>query len=63
MERELDDLRKKDDPTFQGAFHEKKGKNFIKKFNRSFQWKNKKRDDKKKQFGLRRDRQNLSQKD
>lgn len=46
MERELDDLRKKDDPTFQGAFHEKKGKNFIKKFNRSFQWKNKKREDK-----------------
>ncbi len=36
MERELDDLRKKDDPTFQGAFHERKGKNYIKKFNRSF---------------------------
>ncbi|MFM7023157.1 MAG: DEAD/DEAH box helicase [Flavobacteriales bacterium] len=34
--RELDDLRKKDDPTFQGAFHEKKGQTSIKKFNRSF---------------------------
>ncbi|MCX6181012.1 MAG: DEAD/DEAH box helicase [Bacteroidetes bacterium] len=36
MEREIDDLRKKDDPTFQGAFHQKKGKDYIKKFNRSF---------------------------
>ncbi len=42
--RELDDLRKKDDPTFQGAFHEKKGQEYIKKFNRSFTWKNKKKD-------------------
>ena len=40
MAREIDDLRKKDDPTFQGAFHEKKGKDYIKKFNRSFTWKN-----------------------
>jgi len=40
MDREVDNQKKKEDPTFKGAFHEKKeGNKIVVKPNKSKKWK------------------------